>query len=110
MEEKGNRRVALAYIRKVESGLQYPRTMSSGCPPLPSCLRLPPSPTHSGRRSLKRCAAYVENTVSFSHKGLLGSAIESWKSHERLPQLRWDDFTPLSEARFQKNSAHETVP
>src|SRR5947207_15823949 len=23
-----------------------------GCPPLPSCLRLPPSPTHSGRRSL----------------------------------------------------------
>jgi hypothetical protein len=25
---------------------------SSGCPPLPSCLRLPPSPTHSGRRSL----------------------------------------------------------
>src|ERR1700757_208337 len=25
---------------------------SSGCPPLPSCLRLPPSPTHSSRRSL----------------------------------------------------------
>src|SRR6266849_4972174 len=65
---KGNRQVGLAYIRKFESGLQYPRTMmygfslselihlqhpySSGCPPLPSCLRLPPSPTHSGRRSL----------------------------------------------------------
>src|SRR5258706_11663746 len=65
---KGNRQVGLAYIRKVESGLKYPGTMMYGffakrTDPLSSSflfwlpassflLRLPPSPTHSGRRSL----------------------------------------------------------
>jgi hypothetical protein len=65
---KSKHQVDLSYIRQVEVGFQYPRTMmygfslselihlhhpySSGCLPLPSCLRLPPSPTHSGRRLL----------------------------------------------------------
>ncbi len=56
------------HARRVDPGRQYPRAMmygffaertdpphrpcSSGCPCRPSCLRPPPSPTHSGRRSL----------------------------------------------------------
>jgi hypothetical protein len=37
---------------------------SSDCPPLPSCLRLPPSPTHSGRRSLGH-ATFITLQVLF---------------------------------------------
>jgi hypothetical protein len=63
---------ALPFTRPVGSGLQYPRTMmygffakrtdpphhpySADYPSLPSCLRLPPSPTHSSRRSLGHAA------------------------------------------------------
>src|SRR5271157_5409108 len=58
----------LRHAPQVDPGRQYPRTVmygffakrtdpphrpySSGCPSRPSCLRPPPSPTHSGRRSL----------------------------------------------------------
>ena len=58
----------LRHAPQVGPGRQYPRTVmygffakrtdpphrpySSGCPSRPSCLRPPPSPTHSGRRSL----------------------------------------------------------
>ena len=64
--------VNLACARQVEASLQYPRTMMYGffakrtdppssslliwCSSLPSCLRLPPSPTHRGRRSLGHAA------------------------------------------------------
>jgi hypothetical protein len=67
-KEKATIKCTLLTSGGVEFGLQYPRTMmygfslsemihlhhpySFGCLPLPSCLRLPPSPTHSGRRSL----------------------------------------------------------
>jgi hypothetical protein len=59
----------LRHAPQVGPGRQYPRTVmygffakrtdpphrpySSGCPSHPSCLRPPPSPTHSGRRSLR---------------------------------------------------------
>jgi len=65
---EGNHRVDPCHARRVDPGRQYPRTMmygffakrtdpphrpySSDCPSRPSCLRPPPSPTHSGRRSL----------------------------------------------------------
>jgi hypothetical protein len=58
----------LRHAPQVSPGCQYPRTVmygffakrtdpphrpySSDCPSRPSCLRPPPSPTHSGRRSL----------------------------------------------------------
>ncbi len=58
------------HARQVDPGRQSPRAVmygffakrtdpphrpcSSGCPSRPSCLRPPPSPTHSGRRSLGR--------------------------------------------------------
>jgi hypothetical protein len=58
----------LHHAPRVDPGRQYPRTVmygffakptdpphrpySSGCPSRPSCLLPPPSPTHSGRRSL----------------------------------------------------------
>jgi hypothetical protein len=58
----------LRHAPQVDPGRQFPRTVmygffakrtdpphrpySSGCPSRPSCLRPPPSPTHSGRRSL----------------------------------------------------------
>ena len=68
VHRKGNHQVGPSCTRPVGSGFQYPRTMmygvfaertdpphppySADCPALPSYLRLPPSPTHSGRRSL----------------------------------------------------------
>jgi hypothetical protein len=69
MREKGNRGVDPLRTRQVEPGPQSPRTMmygcfacrrtdpphrpySSGVPTRPFCLRPPPSPTHSSRRSL----------------------------------------------------------
>ena len=68
MREKGNSGVDPLRTRQVEPGPQSPRTMmygffacrrtdpphrpsSSGVPARPSCLRPPPSPTHSSRRS-----------------------------------------------------------
>jgi hypothetical protein len=70
--EKATNKWAIRFTRPVGSGLQYPRTMmygffakrtdpphhpySADCPSLPSCLRLPPSPTHSSRRSLGHAA------------------------------------------------------
>ena len=64
----GKNQVDPRCVRQVGRGDQYPRTMrygffaertdpphrlySSGFPSLPFCLRPPPSPTHSGRRSL----------------------------------------------------------
>ena len=66
--EKATNKWAIRFTRPVGSGLQYPRTMmygffakrtdpphhpySADYPSLPSCLRLPPSPPHSSRRSL----------------------------------------------------------
>jgi hypothetical protein len=62
----------LRHVCQVDPGRQYPRTVmygffakrtdpphrpcSSGIPSPPFCLRPPPSPTHSGRRSLGRTA------------------------------------------------------
>ena len=68
MRAKGNSGVDPLRTRQVEPGPQSPRTMmygffacrrtdpphrpsSSGVPTRPSCLRPPPSPTHSSRRS-----------------------------------------------------------
>ena len=64
----GKNQVDPRCVRQVDRGDQYPRTMmygvfaertdpphrlySSGFPSLPFCLRPPPFPTHSGRRSL----------------------------------------------------------
>ena len=69
-QTKGNYRVDPLRARQVDPGHQYPQTMmygffatrtdpphrlySSGFPSRPSCPRPPPSPTHSGRRSLGR--------------------------------------------------------
>ena len=69
---KGQQLSGPSFTRPVGAGLQYPRTMmygfcakrtdpphhpySADYPSLPSCLRLPPSPTHSGRRSLGHAA------------------------------------------------------
>jgi hypothetical protein len=72
MQRKGNNKWAIRFTRLVGSGLQYPQTMmygffakrtdpphhpySADYPSLPSYLRLPPSPTHSSRRSLGHTA------------------------------------------------------
>ena len=69
---KATTKWTLRFTRPVGSGTQYPRTMmygffakrtdppdhpySADYPSLPSCLRLPPSPTHSSRRSLGHAA------------------------------------------------------
>jgi hypothetical protein len=79
MQEKGNISVDPARICPVGSGRQYPRMMmygyfakrtdppqhpySSGCSSLPSGLRLPPSPTHSSRRSLGHTAFTVLQVI-----------------------------------------------
>src|SRR6266436_6333773 len=79
MQEKGNISVDPTRICPVGSGRQYPRMMmygyfakrtdppqhpySSGCSSLPSGLRLPPSPTHSSRRSLGHTAFTVLQVI-----------------------------------------------
>jgi hypothetical protein len=82
MREKGNCRVDPRRTRQVDPDPQYPRTMmygffarrrtapphrpcSSGVPTRPSCLRPPPSPTHSSRR-VRGHGAFATLQVLFS--------------------------------------------